>query len=154
MARVHVAAWRVGYRGIMGDDRLANLSERAFARRWETIVTSPSEARTFVADHDGTIVGIATAGPPRHPAPPGAGEVRMVNVHPDHWRTGAGTALLTRCLDELRLLGHTNAYLWVAEGNTRATTFYTHHGWTPTGETLDDDRETPPLRELRYTLDL
>ncbi|WP_121388739.1 GNAT family N-acetyltransferase [Actinokineospora cianjurensis] len=152
MAAVHVAAWRAAYVGIMTDDRLAGLSERTFAQRWESIVTSPGEARTFVAEADGRITGIATAGPPRHQVR--AGEVHMLNVHPDAWGTGTGSALLARCVEELTLLGYSSAYLWVAEANHRAITFYTNHGWTPDGETMDDHRESPPLREHRYVRDL
>ncbi|MBM7771608.1 GNAT superfamily N-acetyltransferase [Actinokineospora baliensis] len=152
MGRVHVAAWRAGYQGIMGDDRLAGLSERTFGRRWESIVTSPGEVRNFVVERDRQIVAIGSAGPPRQPV--AAGEVHMINVHPDAWGTGAGTAMLERLQDELRTLGYAQAYLWVADGNQRAIRFYANRGWSPDGEVMDDERESPPLRELRYVREL
>ncbi|WP_018682573.1 GNAT family N-acetyltransferase [Actinokineospora enzanensis] len=150
MARVHIAAWRAAYVGIMTPDRLDALSERTFTRRWESVVADPGEARPFVGEITGEIAAIAAVGPPRLPMPAGVGELRMINVHPDHWGTGLARLLHDRLLDELRSLDYTSAYLWVAEKNARAIAFYRRLGWTPDGEIMDDDRDHPPIRELRY----
>ncbi|PPK70512.1 GNAT family N-acetyltransferase [Actinokineospora auranticolor] len=153
IARVHVAAWRRAYAGIMPEDRLAALSVRTSSRRWETIVTTPTETRAFVAESDGEIVGVGAAGPPREPGPADTGEVNLLYVHPDRWGTGIGSLLHDRLLAELRTLGYAEAYLWVADGNTLGIDFYVHKGWTRTEDTSDHD-ENPPIPIRRFTIDL
>ncbi|GLZ42579.1 N-acetyltransferase GCN5 [Actinokineospora sp. NBRC 105648] len=154
MARVHVAAWRGAYAGLMSVERLADLDESRFTETWITNLAAPGEARPFVAEVAGEVAGIATVGPSRSAVEAVTGELWMLNVHPQHWGTGVAGALHDHVIGDLSDLGYARAMLWVADGNDRACAFYSRKGWAPDGEVLYDDRETPPLRELRYVREL
>lgn len=153
MAEVHVAAWRAAYVGIMPDEYLAGLDVDRFARRWAQLVAENSDDDTtqLVAEVDGQVVGISTAGMPRDDMPNGVGELWQINLHPDSWGHGYGTVLHDAQLQELADMGYDSTYLWVAEGNERARAFYLVRGWREDGGAKVDDSWDPPVRELRYT---
>jgi GNAT superfamily N-acetyltransferase len=65
------------------------------------------------------------------------GELYALNVHPDHWRGGIGTALLQYVHAGLEDLGFRNAILWMHPGNERARRFYEARGWRDDGAERD-----------------
>ncbi|PPL16942.1 GNAT family N-acetyltransferase [Microterricola pindariensis] len=68
IARLHVKSWRETYRGLMDDSVLDDPgSVERRERFWNAALTDPAYAgnRAAVAERDGAIIGVATAGPPR-----------------------------------------------------------------------------------------
>lgn len=74
---------------------------------------------------DGAVIGILTIGDD---------ELYAIYVHPDHWGTGVGRALLERAEAELAKTC-TVASLTCMVANTRARRFYARNGWE-LGDTL------------------
>jgi GNAT superfamily N-acetyltransferase len=133
---VHVRSWQAGYRGIVDDGVLDGLSIDRRERAWHERLTAPGDAsQTLVAERDGVVVGFCgLATPARDPdAEPRTAEVAAIYVDPDHWRAGAGTALLDAALDGLRHDGWERVTLWVLERNARGRAFYARRGFTPDG---------------------
>jgi GNAT superfamily N-acetyltransferase len=131
---------------------LSRLDAQARAERWRrTIVEGGSDATTLIALVDDRVAGFTSYGPPRDSVGDGWGELWALNIHPDFWRHGIGTALFSAASTGLVGLGYSHAYLWVLKGNERAIAFYRRQGWQPDGEVkIDDQRDfTPPLVELR-----
>ena len=139
MARVHVQSWQETYRGIMPDALLDD--PEALARRlrmWTAVLTDERYAadRVAVAEHDGRIVGIAMAAPPR--ADPAQGreredgvlELHVLYLLAEHHGTGLGRRLLQATVPD-----GTAAALWVADPNQRAQAFYRAAGFVPDGGT-------------------
>lgn len=93
---------------------------------------SAEEARTFIAEHDGTAVGVVLAGP--DPIEPTCGHVARLYVLPERWGTGTGRALYEQAITHLQQLAFAEATLWVLEHNHRARGWYERLGWRPTGE--------------------
>jgi GNAT superfamily N-acetyltransferase len=122
VARVHVRAWQVGYRGLMPDAYLAGL--RAEDRAARSTCGRPEGPPTTVAIVGDAIAGFVTT----H-----GDELSALNVDPDSWRTGVGSALIAHARDELAAAGVTEAHLWVLVGNTRAERFYERDGWSSDG---------------------
>ena len=148
VARVHVAAWQSGYRGLLPDDLLASLSVRQRTEQWHGRLAGAQDATTWVAGEP--VLGFASVGPSRDDdAPAGTGELYALYVHPAAWRTGVGSRLMTAALD---VLGDA-ATLWVLEGNERARLFYARHGWRPDGARKQDSRGAAVLDEVRYRLE-
>ncbi len=99
IARVHVAAWRSTYRGLLPDDLLANLSEADRARYWrdqtEAIGTDATRGTVLVAEgEDGTVVGFASAGPEREPDAGFDAELYAIYLLEDHQGRGLGRRLV------------------------------------------------------------
>ena len=58
-----------------------------------------------------------------------SGEIYAIYVHPDHWSSGVGQALLDSALADLIGAGFDNVMLWVLDSNARACRFYELAGW-------------------------
>jgi ribosomal protein S18 acetylase RimI-like enzyme len=136
VARVHIAAWRSGYRGLLPDAMLAGLDQQDWAqRRHDQLVDEQSPMRCLVAELDGEIVGFITFGPwrvngRRDVLDPLIGEVLACYVHPARWGSGVADALLRAALDRLE---QPEVRLWALAGNERALRFYARHGLHPDG---------------------
>jgi GNAT superfamily N-acetyltransferase len=166
ITRVHIAAWQVAYRGIFPDRYLEDLSldfdDRL--RRWEVIIASPDVPGTvtLVAERDGEVLGWLGYGPNRDdpPAtcsaggPDPVGEIYGIYVHPDHWRTGTGTALMEEAVARMAAAGFGEATLWVLEENPTARRFYERQGWRPDGAIDVFERGGANPTEVRYRLPL
>ncbi len=138
IARVHVDAWRSGYRDLLADELLAALSEGERERMWSARLRGedPGYVRRHadVALLGEALVGFVVAGPGHEGhAATAVGEVSALYVHPDHWSMGVGGALLSSAVERLGREGCARALLWVLATNVRARRFYESHGWVSDG---------------------
>ncbi|MDX6408587.1 MAG: hypothetical protein QOE13_1658 [Gaiellaceae bacterium] len=142
VARVQVEAWQAAYAHALPAEQLHGLSvPEAVARhrRW------PPE---LVAEKSGDIVGFVAVGSSRDPGTDG--ELFAIYVHPEHWGTGIGRALIEAGEEELRRLGHENAILWVLDDNPRARRFYEIAGWSVDGAAREIRIFGFDVAEVRY----
>lgn len=151
LAEIHVAAWQATYRGIMTDERLDGMSVARAALRWRRNITDPAAGTEYlVVTHNDLPVGFAILGP-ADDSEPGMGQLYALNLHPDWWARRLGSMLFGAAEQRLTTLGYSRGFLWVAQGNERAITFYNKHGWLDDGGTLEDERFDPPISELRHS---
>ena len=157
IGRVHVRAWQEAYAGLMAASFLDGLDEEAWGRAWHRRLSERAAGRgepgveLLVAEHPGTatVAGIATLGPERD-GDGTRGELWMINVDPEAWAAGIGSALLAEVEARLAARGHTEATLWVVAGNVRARRFYQSRGWSPDGTCRREDIGGRPVDERRY----
>ncbi len=136
LARAHVDAWRVGYRGIIPDDYLDDEHfERQRVDQWRAWTWRRPGSELFVGLLGGRAIGFGLCGPQQDAAgeATGLGEVFAFYVHPTAWGTGVAAAMMSRCISFLRSEGYPSAWLWVLRDNPRARAFYDKAGWTFTG---------------------
>jgi GNAT superfamily N-acetyltransferase len=137
-----VETWQAAYAHALPLEKLQGLSmpdavERH--RRW------PPQ---FVAEQEGEIVGFVAVGASRDPGTDG--ELFAIYVHPEHWGTGVGRALIEAGEDELRRLGHEEAVLWVLDDNPKARRFYEIAGWAVDGAAREIEIFGFDVAEVRY----
>jgi len=158
MARVSVASWRAAYAGIMRAETLAALSIEERAQHWRERLADPASSAAFalVAEQMGAIGGFASLGPVRDPDldPARVGELWAIYVDPMVWGKGAGPALWTLALDELRARRFETLVLWVLTANARARRFYEKQGMTLDGGEKSPVEDGAPLPHLRYRMGL
>jgi len=133
VARVHVRAWQVAYRGLLPADYLTGLRAEDRAQRYDFASRDPARPRTLVAVEADTVLGFATISPARDPDLVGQGELCALYVEPDCWGRGIGHALASAARSDLYRLGFRKAALWVITGNARAERFYRADGWSDDG---------------------
>jgi len=141
LVRAHEAAWDATIAPIVGSslEELAPLDVRIEQAR-TTLAEAPESACAWVAERDGEIVGMASAG---------NGELRNLYVDPAAWGTGIARELMHAALDWLTERGAEEAVLWVGEANARARRFYERGGWTADGETRASPLGPPEVRYRR-----
>jgi GNAT superfamily N-acetyltransferase len=137
IARLHVESWRETYRGLMAD---AVLDDPEFVGRrerfWTVALTDPRYAanRIAVAERDGSLIGIAMAGPVTEPDVQWSAQLYVLYTYAAVHGLGAGAALLDAVVEPAMTVG-----LWVADPNPRAQTFYRKHGFLPDGTRKVED---------------
>lgn len=133
---VHVRAWRQTYPGMIAQEVIDSLDERARAARWREWLDQPlSPLRILVGlDPGGTIVGMVCLGPNRDDDSPAQQEVWAINVLDEAKGTGLADALLDEAV------GPDAASMWVLQENRRAHAFYARHGFAPDGRSIYDER--------------
>ena len=151
IARVHVAAWRWAYAGLLDDALLAGLDVDASRRLWEQ-VASEGRKTLLVAERDGAVVGFVAAGRSRdEDATDVTGEIYAIYLLREAQGSGVGAALMDAALAALTAARCTEATLWVLATNALARSFYECGGWRPDGsERTEREHDGEPTSELRY----
>jgi phosphoribosylanthranilate isomerase len=122
IGRMHVAAWREAYVGLVPDDILAALDPRARGAMWRDALANGTAVQ--LAERNGAIVGFAASGPRRDASSPPSAEIYAVYVLRAAQRQGLGRTLMSAMASELLARGHSSGMLWVLEGNDSARRFY------------------------------
>lgn len=155
LAAIQIAAWRAAYRGVMTDEYLDAMDVEHYAEGWARNIANPKPGTShMVAQAGSQVVGFCILGPATGDADSAAGQLYAINVHPQWWAMGAGSALFAAAEEKLKSLGYGKVFLWVEAGNTRAIDFYTKRGWLDDGGTLQDTRFEPPVSERRHSREL
>ncbi|WP_086993376.1 GNAT family N-acetyltransferase [Rhizobium sullae] len=154
IATVHVASWKETYDGLMPEAILAGLSVTERTLRWQKILdqAEPTLGTTFVAEHDGSIVGFAHGADQRSPSLRDlgfTGEITGIYMLKSFQQQGIGTALMRATAEMLQARRHRAASLWVLRENAVARRFYERLGGELVSE-KEDRRDTMTLVEVAY----
>jgi ribosomal protein S18 acetylase RimI-like enzyme len=141
VARIQVETWQAAYAHALPQKELEELS---VADRIPMHRLHPP----LVAEVGGEVVGFVAVGAARDED--AEGELFAIYVHPDHWGTGVGRALMQEGEAELRRLGHSRVVLWVLEDNPRARRFYERAGWSADGKAQKIELFGFEISEVRY----
>jgi ribosomal protein S18 acetylase RimI-like enzyme len=150
IACVHVATWRVAYRGLMPDAVIEANSEARRAELWRSILQS-AEHGVYVALIGGAVAGFCEAIASRDAdAARDTGEIAAIYVAPARWRAGIGSALIAAAVEHAERAGQRELTLWVLDTNASARRFYERQGFHADGACTEQMRLGHTLRELRY----
>ena len=141
----------------MPDKYLDELSEQERASMWrQSLANEPRHRATRLVgvSDDGLVVGFALAGPSGGDPDGDEGELYAINVDPDHWGTGLGSALLEAATEALRAADFLTAVLWVHPLNARARAFYETRGWRSDEVQRQEEFPGVTVAEIRYSTPL
>ncbi len=136
IAELHVAVWREAYRDLAPPEVMNALDVSTRLPRWVELLAK-AERSVLVAERDGRMVGIGTAGAATAPELGAQGEILYLYVDPAHARAGIGRALMHGLTRALRAQGLRSVALGVVEGNQPAIDFYLKLGGRLAGSYLD-----------------
>jgi ribosomal protein S18 acetylase RimI-like enzyme len=133
MVDLQLAAWQEGFVPVLPASFRIPSAEEFRPRLAESLAT-PGVRKLLALCDDGRMAGWISFGANRDPdAPPGTGEVRGLNVHPDYWRSGVGRALVERSFELLLEEGYDEVTVWSFGENARANAFYESFGFRRDG---------------------
>jgi GNAT superfamily N-acetyltransferase len=128
IAALHAGSWQRHYRGAFSDAFLDNDVAGYLLPLWTERLASPDpQARTILAEIDGTVVGLARTLLGEHPV----WGAYLDNLHVAHGlkRQGIGTRLLALTGQEVVDWSPSSGlHLWVLEQNSDARAFYAARG--------------------------
>lgn len=149
------AGWRLGYRDIVAPEKLADLPIERWRHEVGVGLRRPvDDAFSYVAKMDGAFAGYCFVAAPARDSDvgPDVAELVAIYVDPDHWRSGAGTALMEAALERLAALPYREAILWTFKENDRAIGFYERQGWRADGAEKTHARSDAPAVRYRRTI--
>lgn len=153
---VIAAGWRVGYRGIVPDDRLEDLPVERWRSEIGAGLAAPSgDSFSLVAELDGEFVGYCYVAAPGRDEDigPEIPELVAIYVEPSGWGRGVGTALIGEVELEADRRGFVEMYLWTFAANERALGFYRARGWGRDGAERVHPRAGVKAMRLRKSVD-
>ena len=150
VARVHVRAWQIAYRGLLPDAYLDRLLAEDRAQSYDFASHDPLKSWTVVAAEGLVIHGFATVAPSRDADLAGYGELYALYVDPEYWGRGVGVVLMKAARGRLFELGFVSANLWLLAGNARAGRFYEIDGWRQDGQRRTAEVWGVTVDEVRY----
>jgi ribosomal protein S18 acetylase RimI-like enzyme len=154
IAKIHVEAWRVAYRGQIPDAVLNGLDVKRRAAFWQERLSQESGA-VFVAEDGGRITGFCDLVPSRDKDADArtVAEIAAIYILPQHWRKGAGRALCDRALAAARRQDSKAVTLWVLASNDGARRFYETMGFSLDGAAkADRAADGSELHEVRFRM--
>jgi ribosomal protein S18 acetylase RimI-like enzyme len=154
IARLHVKAWQVAYRGQIPDSYLDSLDVEARATNWSVVLRQPSTL-VLIATRDDSLVGFCALERSRDPdAVPGVAELTAIYVDPAAARSGYGTALLSAAMAAAQARAFSQVSLWVLASNGSARAFYEARGFATDGTAIAKQHAGLSLDEIRYRRDI
>ena len=156
VARIHLASWKFGHRGLLPDEVVEGVAPEERQRAWQKTLEKPTRGKVVIlAEAEAEVVGFASGGASRDPsAEPEIGEVYELFVDPQVVGTGVGETLLREIMDQLKRRGYRTVTLWVVEGNKRARHFYERLGFRPDGSRKTVAMNGAEVVEVRYRVAL
>ena len=138
LARLHVDVWRATYRDLAPSEAVKLLDEARRLPYWTRATTLTEAGRgVWVADGDGTLLGVVSVGASDHPIFEGRAELKHLYVAGDAQGRGVGARLLRRAIDDCQAAGDVGLALAVVKQNARARRFYGKMGGIEVAEFTD-----------------
>ncbi len=124
IATINTLGWKIGYRGLVSDSILDEMqvTEKRIQRTKEHIANAEI---FFVAEQNNKVVGFLRGGKITKNNLPYSYEIHVFYVHPDHWRSGVGTALFNAFKEKIK---GRSFCVYMLDGNTKALNFYQKMG--------------------------
>ena len=155
IGRVHAAAWRETYDGLLPPASLQNQTADRRVRLWEKILATPRRHGTtgvFVADTGHGIAGFGSCGPQRAQSLKSRGhdgEITTLYILRAFQRRRIGAKLMRTMAGALLDDGIRSMSLWVLRENAGARCFYQRLGGTLAG-VREEALGPTPLCEVAY----
>ncbi|TFC47081.1 GNAT family N-acetyltransferase [Cryobacterium sp. TMT1-21] len=143
LGRVHATCWHETYDQLLSTAALEQLQPARLAAMWRRFSSQGPQYRQVAALVDGEIVGFAGSGPARDTDKPAPQELYFIYLLDAYHGTGIGQQLFDAVVDE------GPSYLWVAEVNPRAHSFYKRNGYAADGHDQDQEVLGEELHEVR-----
>lgn len=146
---LYYRSWKFAYRDIIPMEWIESRPKD----KWGGNITENGRTEIGAFERD-RIVGTASFGASRWEKFREYGEIVTIYLLPEYIGKGVGSALMERCISELKAQGYSRILLWVLEENTRARRFYEKHGFRGTAEYMDDNIGGRAVREVMYLLEI
>lgn len=154
VARIHVAAWKSAYRGMIDDRLLDALETKHRLPLWKEWWTGPG-VRLILALRGQELAGFLRLCPARDFLEPPAGFAEFTHVYlePDRVGSGLGRRLFEYGITAIQAANYPGLLLWVLEENTRARKFYEGFGLHADGARASQPEHLGAgVYEIRYSI--
>jgi ribosomal protein S18 acetylase RimI-like enzyme len=126
IARVHDAAWRDAYQGVIPGRELERMIARRGPAWWRQAIVGGT--RLMVLDFSDRVAGYASYGRNRMPTLAYSGEIFELYIAPEYQGAGLGKRMFEAARGDLSAHGYLSFVVWALADNDRALGFYRRLG--------------------------
>lgn len=150
ISKIYASSWKVAYQSLLPQSYLDDIAYDFWVAPFTNwLSTGEMTAQMIYESH--IPVGCIAYCKSREASLANWGEIVSIYLLPEHFGKGLGKKLMLHALEDLKKQGFTNVFLWVLEGNERASIFYEKLGFIPTDEKLKLDVGGKEIFDIRYT---
>ncbi len=146
---IHASSWKSAYRGIIPQRYLDELQDDFWVNAFQGWIEANTVTALLIYDQE-LAVGCIAYGKSRDKKLSEWGEIVSIYLLPAYFGKGYGHKLLKAALDDLKIAGYNDVYLWVLENNEAAKKFYERNGFVFNNEKYSFAIMGKPLQDMRY----
>ena len=136
LARVQLEAALTGFAHIFPES-VPKPTQAELEREWAPLVVDGIKTVLAAISKEAIVAGVAFGEYPAL-APAGWGHLAKLYVLPEASGRGIGANLHDVAVEQMRVAGYRDVWLWVLEGNERARGMYERRGWRAQSERRTD----------------
>lgn len=134
LALIQTESWKAAFKDIVPEELLKNCTEINRATTMYKELLDENIGNGYILEIDGKPHCIAWWDATREKDMPGYAELICIHSLQDKWRSGYGSKMMSRIMEDVSAAGYSKIMLWVFDNNTRAINFYKKHGFVATGK--------------------
>ncbi|MGE5380002.1 MAG: N-acetyltransferase family protein [Methylocystaceae bacterium] len=151
ISQIHASSWKAGYRGIVPQQYLDDLSDQYWVTLFQKAITEDLFQVKLILE-DNIPVGCISYGKARDKKLSSWAEIIALYIHPNYFRRGYGQRLLNTAFEELKSNSYKSCYLWVLKENTNARYFYEKNGFHCSSDENNVEVAGEKLIDVRYII--
>lgn len=148
LAYIQTESWKAAFKDILSEEVLEKYTNLDKATEMYKALIEQKIGNGYLLKIDGKAHAIAWWNTTREADMPGYAELICIHSLPDRWRSGFGSKLMNRVLEDIKIVGYSKVMLWVFAENTSARAFYEKHGFRANGT----EKESFGTTEICYEL--
>lgn len=149
ISKIHASSWKAAYQSLLPRSYLDGIVQDFWVEPFTTWLSTGEMTAQMVFDMD-IPVGCIAYCKSREASLADWAEIVSIYLLPDYFGKGLGKKLMFTAMEDLKKQGFTNLFLWVLEGNQRASLFYENLGFTPTEDRIKMDIGGKEIFDQRY----
>ena len=135
LAAIQTGSWRAAFSHILRPEELARRTETGRVEAMYASLLNDERGHGYILTLDDQPQAMAWWDAARDERFSGMAELICIHSLPAHWRSGCGSALMDRVVEDVRAAGYDRMMLWVFRENARARAFYRAKGFIETDVT-------------------
>jgi GNAT superfamily N-acetyltransferase len=132
LAYIQTESWKAAFAEILDTDTLKRCTVVEKATNMYKRLIDEGKGNGYLLFADGRPQCIAWWDAARDAEFKGKAELICIHSLKDKWRTGCGSRMMERVLEDMKAAGYAEAVLWVFKENSRARAFYENFGFSAT----------------------
>nr|UWI51934.1 GNAT family N-acetyltransferase [Clostridioides difficile] len=149
ISEIYAQSWKTAYKGIIPQDYLDNLKNDFWVETFKDLIENNKITAKMVFDNKKSI-GCIAYGNSRDDTLKDWGEIVSLYLLPQYFGKGVGNEIFQSAIDDMKLAGFSNIYLWVLEENQRARKFYEKHGFYCNNDIYTVKIMDKKINDIRY----
>lgn len=149
ISEIYALSWKAAYKEIVLQNYLDELETTFWVEPFKSRINNNMITAQLICEND-LPVGCISYGRARDSKYSSFGEIFAFYLLPSHFRKGYGKKLLQAAIEDIKMQGYRDCYLWALKDNKNARAFYEKNGFVCNNDEYIIEIMQKRLVNLRY----